>query len=146
MITKSHEKVTIRMTECTECHALGRWHWKFCSRNAIKRCQCECHRQAARSCARCVPCVDVKEPQIHSHIEDVLDDKHPLAFETIYCKGCKCMVHAVNNECMQRWVETGRGNYCLWCFSVLTIEYEQSKYTNTVDHSSALEDDWGLPE
>lgn len=26
------------------------------------------------------------------------------------------MVHASNNECMQTWVETGEGAYCIRCF------------------------------
>ena len=30
------------------------------------------------------------------------------------------MLNAFNNECMQTWVETGVGNYCLPCFVNLT--------------------------
>ncbi len=56
------------------------------------------------------------EPIIHSHIEDVLPEEHPLAFDTIYCGKCKVMVHAGNNECMRTWVETEFGNYCSGCF------------------------------
>jgi hypothetical protein len=62
------------------------------------------------------------EPKIHSHIEDCLEEAHPLAFEQVYCDGRKTdanhdkILHAANNECMQTWVETGRGNFCWKCF------------------------------
>jgi len=71
------------------------------------------------------------EPNIHSHITDVLDDSHPLAYETVYCDKCRsAMLHAANNECMQTWIETGKGNFCTHCFCTMGIE--------------VLEDDMGL--
>ncbi len=53
-----------------------------------------------------------KEPKIHSHVEDGLPDNDPLAYKTVYCDGAQCgeMLHAANNECMQTWFETGKGN------------------------------------
>lgn len=56
------------------------------------------------------------EPRIWSHITDALPDEHPLAFKTLYCKTCDAMVHCGNNECMQTWVETSNGPYCIECF------------------------------
>ena len=58
----------------------------------------------------------LSEPKIHSHIEDVLPGDHPLAYEVVCCESCKVMVHAFNNECMQTWIETGNGNFCVPCF------------------------------
>jgi hypothetical protein len=58
----------------------------------------------------------ITEPLIHSHITDGLPDDHPMANEVVDCKMCGVMVHAFNNECMQTWVESGQGNYCLGCF------------------------------
>jgi hypothetical protein len=57
------------------------------------------------------------EPKIHSHIDDVLPDEHPLAFTCVDCVVCGVMVHASNNECMQTWIETGKGAYCLKHFA-----------------------------
>lgn len=59
----------------------------------------------------------VLEPKIHSHIEDGLPEEHPLALESVTCARCGVMVHAFNNECMQTWVESGVGNFCLSCFA-----------------------------
>lgn len=60
------------------------------------------------------------EPLIHSHITDGLPDDHPKAWETVWCDGCPGeMLHCENNECMQTWVETGKGDYCLKCFAGL---------------------------
>ena len=73
----------------------------------------------------------VKDPVLHSHVEDVLPDSHPLAYESVYCRVCGQMLHAFNNECMQTWVETGKGNYCLACL-------------NAAQDSDAMDDDWGL--
>jgi len=70
------------------------------------------------------------EPLIHSHLTDVLPEGHPLAFDEVYCSDCGVMVHCGNNECMQTWIETGRGNFCTKCF----FKYE-------VD---VLEGNWGL--
>ena len=72
------------------------------------------------------------DPNLHSHIEDVLDDAHPLAFKSVGCTGCGVMVHAFNNECMRTWVETGRGNFCIPCFA-------------KIDDVNALDDEYGLP-
>lgn len=71
----------------------------------------------------------MSEPLIHSHLEDLLPDAHPLAFQSVGCRDCQVLVHAGNNECMRTWVETGRGSYCLACFA----------FGGTV-----LEPDWGL--
>jgi len=78
----------------------------------------------------------MRAPVLHTHIEDVLPDDHPLAFDTVYCEGPECnrMLHAFNNECMQTWVETGKGNYCIWCFMRVTKGPE------------VLEEEWGLPD
>lgn len=58
----------------------------------------------------------MKEPQIHSHITDYLDESHPLHDKEVYCASCKEMLHFYINECMQTWIETGEGNYCVKCF------------------------------
>jgi hypothetical protein len=50
----------------------------------------------------------------------------------VYCTSCKAMLHASNNECMQTWVETGRGDFCVKCFAKIS----------DVD---ALGDEYGLP-
>lgn len=60
----------------------------------------------------------MNEPKIHSHITDRLPEGHPLAYERVVCKRCGGSVHMSNNECMQTWVETGVGGYCLRCFEV----------------------------
>jgi hypothetical protein len=70
------------------------------------------------------------DPVLHTHIEDVLPDGHPNAWQAVYCTDCGSSLHASNNECMQTWVETGRGPYCLACFSRGTGE--------------VVEDVWGL--
>lgn len=58
------------------------------------------------------------EPCIHSGVTDVLEEKHPLAHETVYCDGCKTsLLHHVINENMITWVEAPKGNYCLPCFT-----------------------------
>jgi hypothetical protein len=59
----------------------------------------------------------VREPVLHSHVSDALPDDHPLASENVSCASCDEMVHASNNECMQTWVETGKGPHCLLCFA-----------------------------
>ena len=58
-----------------------------------------------------------REPRIHSHIDDLLPANHPLAHEDVRCDRCNRFLHASNNECMQTWVETGRGNFCWLCAS-----------------------------
>lgn len=78
----------------------------------------------------------VTEPLIHSHITDCLPVDHPLAFETIYCAcpNCACqeMLHAGNNECMQTWVETGKGTFCVPCFDM--------------DDTTVLDGGWALDD
>lgn len=74
------------------------------------------------------------EPQIHSHITDILPEGHYLAYETVDCKTCHVMLHADNNECMQTWIETGKGNYCLKCFMALSKE----------KNHNVLEDEYAL--
>ncbi len=67
------------------------------------------------------------EPQIHSHLSDVLPDEHPLANEDVYCDECKVMLHAHNNECMQTWIEFEDGNFCTNCMGPL----REVMYSNT---------------
>ena len=73
----------------------------------------------------------MQEPKLHSHIEDVLPDEHPLAFECVICSTCGVMLHASNNEGMQTWIVTGAGNFCVSCFS-------------KIPDVSALDDEYGL--
>ena len=61
--------------------------------------------------------MNIQDPKLHSHIEDTLPDDHPLAFESVECLTCHVLVHAFNNECMQTWIETGQGNFCVACFA-----------------------------
>lgn len=58
----------------------------------------------------------MKEPSIHSHITDGLEEDHPLAYTCVYCDACHEMVHCANNECMQTWVEYRDQAWCLECF------------------------------
>lgn len=86
-----------------------------------------------------------KEPLIHSHIEDCLPEDHKFSHETIYCTDCERMVHA-------SWVETGKGNYCVPCFSMLSevdgldddymIEPTQDQIKEMVDRFLC----WKLPK
>lgn len=63
-----------------------------------------------------------KEPIIHSQITDGLSDDHPLAYNSVHCDECKIeMLHASNNECMQTWIETEFGNYCVKCFKIVEV-------------------------
>lgn len=78
-----------------------------------------------------------REPRIHSHIDDELPPDHPLAFKIVNCQACAVMVHCESNECMQTWVETGRGTYCLPCF------VNEAK---AEDGLECLYDNWGLGE
>jgi hypothetical protein len=75
----------------------------------------------------------LREPLIHSGITDLLPDDHPLAYTSISCQQCGGLLHAFNNECMQTWVETGKGNFCLSCFVKL---YEADEGEDAR---------WGLP-
>jgi hypothetical protein len=75
------------------------------------------------------------EPLVHSHIEDGLPPDHPLAEKQVPCAGelggCGKLLHAWNNECMRTWVETGLGNYCLWCFAKLSREMVDTPWALT---------------
>jgi hypothetical protein len=71
-----------------------------------------------------------RDPVLRSHVSDMLPDEHPLAWKHVACQRCNVLVHAGNNECMQTWVETGKGPYCLPCFAELT--------------GRVVEDEWGL--
>lgn len=64
-----------------------------------------------------------REPLIHSHITDGLPEDHPLARVTVRCDGVSCseMLHSETNECMQTWLETDWGNYCLRCFPIRDV-------------------------
>jgi hypothetical protein len=53
---------------------------------------------------------------VHSDVTDCLPDAHLLAFEDVYCDTCGAMLHALNNECMQTWVECERQNLCAGCY------------------------------
>lgn len=59
----------------------------------------------------------LREPEVHSFITDSLPDEHPLAFKSVDCDSCGEMLHCSNDECMQPWVETGKGNFCITCFA-----------------------------
>lgn len=63
------------------------------------------------------------EPIIHSHITDVLPEEHPHAYDTIFCDhiGWVAMLHASNNECMQTWIESEKGNFCTEHFKLTRI-------------------------
>ena len=58
---------------------------------------------------------DSDEPLIHSHMDDVLPDDHPLANDQVCCLKCGGLVHAANNECMSTWVEIRKKPFCLSC-------------------------------
>jgi hypothetical protein len=75
-----------------------------------------------------------REPEIHSHIIDYLPVDHPLANEEVFCKSCGEMLHAPNNECMQTWIESGTGNYCLGCFA--------TERGSVLTHEDGLPDGW----
>ena len=67
------------------------------------------------------------EPIIHSHITDMLDDGHPLAFKTVCCQmirehKCNEMLHAENNECMTTWVEFAGVTVCDKAFAMYILE------------------------
>ena len=56
------------------------------------------------------------EPLVHSHLTDSLPESHPLAHRSVRCKKCEASLHSAINECMQTWLETQWGNYCVACF------------------------------
>jgi hypothetical protein len=62
---------------------------------------------------------------VHSHIADCLPDDHPLARVTLWCMRCNEMLHCEINECMQTWLETLDGYYCVACYplrDVMTLD------------------------
>lgn len=77
---------------------------------------------------------DIREPEIHSHITDVLPESHRLAHQDVLCDHCGQLLHSYINECMQTWVEAGSGNFCLSCFVHVT------------GGGAVLDGDMGLPE
>ncbi len=66
------------------------------------------------------------EPVVHSHITDVLPEDHPKAYpeetDGLFCECCGEMVHAINNECMQTWIEWAGHVCCGKCFGYVLIE------------------------
>lgn len=80
----------------------------------------------------------VFEPRIHSHIGDGLPEGHPKAYEHFGCENCEDLVHANNNECMQTWIETGKGDFCMQCWADLLGGSED------LGRFSCLDDEWGI--
>lgn len=78
----------------------------------------------------------MREPLYHSGITDGLFEKNnPLRnTDSLYCNRCGEMLHASNNECMQPWMETGKGNYCLYCFPFIINRYNDSEIGLADDH------------
>lgn len=72
------------------------------------------------------------DPVVHSHISKSLPSGHRLAHQNVICAKCHKAVHSSQNECVSTWVETGRGDYCLWCFVMHLTDL------NVIDHT------WGL--
>ncbi len=62
-----------------------------------------------------------KEPIIHSHLTNTLPENHPLRYKDVYCDKCGKMLHSKNNECMQTWLETEKGNFCTRCFPLRPV-------------------------
>jgi hypothetical protein len=62
------------------------------------------------------------EPQLHSNISDQLPANHQLATRRVSCERCEAILHLQTNQCVRTWVESGRGNYCLYCFAVAVGE------------------------
>ena len=54
------------------------------------------------------------EPRFN-FFEDELPESDPRAYDCLYCKDCRHMVHAGNNETMMAWLDTGIGAVCLEC-------------------------------
>jgi hypothetical protein len=71
-----------------------------------------------------------RNPVLHTHVERGLPDGHPYAGQAVYCQFCRDPLHASTNECLQTWVETGRGPYCL------------EDFTNAT--GQVVDDDWSL--
>lgn len=64
------------------------------------------------------PAAEPIEPRLHSHITGCLADRHRLATQRVSCERCEAILHLADNSCVRTWVESGRGNYCLYCFLV----------------------------
>lgn len=87
----------------------------------------------------------MREPLIHSHITDVLPADHRYmqdgAEGVVFCCRCNAMLWH-ENECMQTWLETGIGDFCLKCFFL--EQFKTKHYANFP--GDALEEAWGLPD
>ena len=83
----------------------------------------------------------MREPLLHTNITDELPWEHPLAREALWCKRCDAMLHASNNECMQPWVETGGGPFCVPCFAAVYDETDDPMVLALPDEIPAA----GLP-
>lgn len=68
------------------------------------------------------------EPIIHSGVTDALSDCDTRAYTCIRCDKCDVQIHASNNELMQAWVETGKGNYCIPCFAKLLEVHDEEEF------------------
>jgi hypothetical protein len=62
------------------------------------------------------------EPRLHSRVIGRLPDDHLLATSRVSCERCETTLHEQNNSCVRTWVESGQGNYCLYCFVVAAGE------------------------
>lgn len=71
-----------------------------------------------------------RDPILHTGATDKLPDDHPRAWDRITCDSCGEDLHAFNNECMQIWVETAKGNFCLLDYQreVMQPEYHCENY------------------
>lgn len=66
------------------------------------------------------------EPKIHFVFDDLPADRVD-AYARIECERCDELLHASNNEQMQPWVETGKGNYCFTCFIMISERYGDNR-------------------
>jgi hypothetical protein len=62
------------------------------------------------------------EPRLHSRVTDRLPDDHPLATSRVSCGRCETILHLQGNRCVRTWIESGSGNFCLYCFVVAVGE------------------------
>jgi hypothetical protein len=53
---------------------------------------------------------------IYHGAADMLDDDHPLVWESVQCIICRQIVH-IGNEFMDEWFETFIGPMCFDCFA-----------------------------
>jgi hypothetical protein len=55
---------------------------------------------------------------IHTGLTDELPDDHPKAWSSVWCEICGTALHAMNNECMDDWIEPPEHSHawCLVCF------------------------------